>query len=57
MPRIACGACGKTTQMEVRWAHEGSGFTALFEAMALALCQELPVRQAAALPRCSDKRL
>ena len=57
VPRIACGACGKTTQMEVPWAREGSGFTALFEAMALALCQELPVRQAAALLRCSDKRL
>ena len=57
VPRIACGACGKTTQMQVPWAREGSGFAALFEAMALALCQELPVRQAAALLRCSDKRL
>ena len=29
----------------------------MFEALALALGQELPVRQAAALLRCSDKRL
>jgi len=29
----------------------------LFEALALSLCQELPVRQAAALLRCSDKQL
>jgi transposase len=57
VPRIACTACGKTTQMDVPWAREGSGFTALFEALALSLCQELPVRQAAALLRCSDKQL
>ena len=36
---------------------EGSGFTALFEALALALCRELPARQAAALLRCADKQL
>ena len=57
VPRIACTACGKTTQMEVPWAREGSGFTALFEALALSLCQTLPVRQAAALLRCADKAL
>ena len=57
VPRIACSACGKTTQIDVPWAREGSGFTALFEALALSLCQELPVRQAAALLRCSDKQL
>ena len=37
VPRIACSACGKTTQVEVPWAREGSGFTALFEALALSL--------------------
>ena len=57
VPRIACTACGKTTQMDVPWARDGSGFTALFEALALSLCQKLPVRQAAALLRCSDKQL
>jgi hypothetical protein len=31
----------------VPWARPGSGFTAAFEALALALCRELPVRQAA----------
>ena len=50
-------ACGQTSQIDVPWAREGSGFTALFEALALSLCQELPVRQAAALLRCSDKQL
>ena len=57
VPRIACTSCGKTTQMDVPWAREGSGFTALFEALALSLCQALPVRQAAELLRCSDKQL
>lgn len=57
VPRVGCGACGKTTQLAVPWARQGSGFTAAFEALALALCRELPVRQAAALLRCTDKQL
>ncbi len=57
VPRVACGSCGKTTQLAVPWARPGSGFTAAFEALALALCRELPVRQAAALLRCTDKQL
>jgi transposase len=57
VPRVACASCGKTSQVGVPWAREGSGFTALFEALALALCRELPVRQAAALLRCADKQL
>ncbi len=57
VPRVACAVCGKTSQAGVPWAREGSGFTALFEALALALCRELPVRQAAALLRCADKQL
>ena len=57
VPRVACTGCGKTSQTGVPWAREGSGFTALFEALALALCRELPVRQAAALLRCADKQL
>ena len=57
VPRVACGSCGKTTQMSVPWARPGSGFTAAFEALALALCRDLPVRQAATLLRCGDKQL
>jgi len=57
VPRIGCTACGKTTQLPVPWARQGSGFTALFEALALSLCQNMPVRQAAALLRCADKQL
>jgi transposase len=57
VPRVACGGCGKTAQVGVPWARPGSGFTAAFEALALALCRDLPVRQAAALLRCADKQL
>ena len=57
VPRVACKGCGKTSQAGVSWAREGSGFTALFEALALALCGDLPVLQAAALLRCGDKQL
>lgn len=57
VPRVACGGCGKTTQVAVPWARPGSGFTAAFEALALALCRQLPVRQAAELLRCRDKQL
>lgn len=49
VPRIACSACCKTSQVDAPWVRQGSGFTALFKALALSLCQELPVLQAAAL--------
>ncbi len=57
VPRVQCTGSGKTTQLPVPWARPGSGFTAAFEALALALCRELPVRRAAALLRRSDKQL
>ena len=57
VPRLNCSACGKTSQLPVPWAREGSGFTVLFEALALAMCQGLPVRQAAQMLRVSDKQL
>lgn len=57
VPRVACASCGKTTQLGVPWARAGSGFTAAFEALALALCRDLPVSQAAGLLRCTDKQL
>ena len=57
VPRVACSACAKTTQIPVPWAREGSGFTLLFEALALTMCQGLPVRQAARMLRVGDKQL
>jgi transposase len=43
--------------MTVPWARPGSVFTAAFETLALTLCLDLPVSQAAALLRWSDKQL
>lgn len=57
VPRVACTACGKTTMVTVPWAREGSGFTLLFEALALSLCKELPVAQAAQQLRVQGHRL
>ena len=39
IPRVQCSSCGKTTQLPVPWAREGSGFTLLFEAFAIRLLQ------------------
>ncbi|MDE3011237.1 MAG: ISL3 family transposase [Pseudomonadota bacterium] len=57
VPRVNCGTCGKTTTVEVPWARPGSGFTLLFEALAVSLCADLPVSQVAALLCVRDKRL
>ena len=57
VPRVRCEACGKTTQLPVPWAREGSGFTLLFEALGLSLCREMPVSQAANHLRVAAKRL
>ncbi len=57
VPRVACTVCGKTSQTGVPWAREGSDFTSLFEALAMALCRDLPVRQAAAMLRGGHKQL
>lgn len=57
VPRVHCLECGKTLQAEVPWARPGSNFTLLFEALALSLCKDLPVLQAANLLRCVDKKI
>lgn len=49
VPRIACGSCGKTTQMRVPWANPKSGFTLLFEAFALGLAKHMSMAQVARL--------
>jgi len=48
VPRVRCQACGKTKQVEVPWARPESGFSQLFEALVITLCQQMPVRQVAA---------
>ncbi len=42
VPRVI-GEDGKVSQVEVPWARPGSGFTALFEALAITMCRHMPV--------------
>lgn len=57
VPRVRCGDCGTTTQVAVPWARPGSGFTLLFEALAVTLAQAMPVAQVARMLGVHDARL
>jgi transposase len=46
VPRVI-GEDGKVSQVEVPWARPGSGFTALFEALAITMCRHMPVSRVA----------
>ena len=48
---------GKVVQVEVPWARPGSGFTLMFEALAMMMCQKMPVSEAAELLQEEDTRL
>src|SRR5690606_34898693 len=55
-PRITCAKCG-TRQVEVPWARPGSGFTLLFEALAMTLVIHMPVAAAARMLGEHDTKL
>ena len=55
-PRITCPDCG-VKQIAVPWARAGSGFTLLFEALAMTLMTAMPVAAAARLMNEHDTRL
>lgn len=55
-PRITCGKCG-VRQVEVPWARPGSGFTLLFEALAMTLVIHMPVAAAARMLGEHDTKL
>ena len=57
VPRVACGECGKTSQVPVPWARSGSGFTQLFDAFVVALAREMPVTAIAELLDVGDDRI
>jgi transposase len=57
VPRVACAACGKVTQIPVPWAREGSRFTLLFEALTLMLAPTMSVSAAGRLLRVRSRRL
>jgi transposase len=56
VPRVRCEEHG-VRQVRVPWAREGSGFTVLFEALAMVLMREMPVRAAAKILGEHDTRL
>ena len=55
-PRITCPDCG-VRQIAVPWARAGSGFTLLFEALAMTLMTAMPVAAAARLMGEHDTRM
>jgi transposase len=57
VPRVRCGGCKKTTQVEVPWARPGSRFTPLFEAFALRLAKAMPVLATERQLRTDDRPL
>src|SRR5574337_252162 len=57
VPRVACIACEKTTQVGVPWAHAGSGFTQTLEAFIVALCEQMPLLAVSQLLGVSDDRV
>lgn len=56
VPRVRCREHG-VRQVEVPWARPGSGFTSLFEALAMVLMREMPVKAAARIVGEQDTRL
>ena len=56
VPRVTCPTHG-VRQVTLPWARAGSGFTLLFEALALMLMRDMPVSRAATQLRVHDKRL
>ena len=56
LPRVCCPEHG-VRQVSVSWARPGSGFTMLFEALALTFAKAMPVAQVAAMTREHDTRI
>ena len=48
---------GQVRQVEVPWARPGSGFTLLLDALAMLLCSDMPMSEAAAMLAIEDTRL
>lgn len=57
VPRIRCSTCAAVTSVPVPWARKGSGFTLLFEAFALTLARQMPVKAIEQIFDVADDRL
>ena len=56
VPRVSCTTDG-VHQVSLPWARSGSGFTLLFEALAMVLVREMPVKAASRILNVYDNRL
>jgi transposase len=56
VPRVTCKEHG-VKQINIPWARERSGFTLLFEAMIMALVDQMPVKDIADMVEVEDTRL
>lgn len=56
VPRVRCSGCG-IKRVSVPWAREGSGFTLLFEALAMTMMTSMPVAAVGRLVGEHDTRL
>ena len=56
LPRVNCHRCGVKT-VRVPWSRPGSGFTLLFEAIVIMLCQSMPVKAVARMLNVHDTRI
>jgi transposase len=56
-PRAKCAACGKVWTVPVPWEGKGKHFTKDFEAFALTLMREMPIRRAGEILGEGDTRL
>ena len=57
VPRARCSACGKVWRVPVPWGGEGKHFTKDFEAFALTLMREMPMKKAGDILGEQDTRL
>ena len=57
VPRVDCDKCHAIRKAAVPWARPGSGFTLLFDALVMALCQEMPVLAVADLVGEHDTKI
>ena len=57
VPRTRCSSCEATSTVPVPWARKGSGFTLMFEAFALTLARQMPVKAIEQIFGVADDRL
>ena len=57
LPRYKCRKCEKVKRVKAPWEGKIKGFTLMFEAFALGLIREMPVRSAARILKEHDTRL